>query len=404
MVGDEDGGGGREGFDVVGGEFVEEGGEVEGLRGGGEGVGGGGEEGAEVGEGGGGGEVREGMAEGGGEGGEEGVLRVGGGGEGGGGGGGEGGEGEGGGGGGEGGEEGFGGGDEVGEGGVGLVEFAGGEFGVVGGVEAFVAEGGAELEDAVEAADDEALEPEFGRDAQREGVGWGGGEGGGDGAAGGRGEDGGLDFEERAGVEEVAEVADQVRAQAEGVGGARVHEHVDVAAADARVFVLEADGEGHEGGGEELGEVGAEDGQLAGRGAGGLAGDGCGTSVSSAGGQEAVAGSDNIQTMSPRFRSLEVCLKASCVISLAGSSLAKSIMAWRLEKSLLRARNMSLELGVRTKRTRPRTTTSSSMTWPSSTCPYFSRKSGREMDVPSFCIRGYWSASALTSSSYRAAW
>lgn len=50
-----------------------------------------------------------------------------------------------------------------------MVELAGGELGVVGGVYTFVAELGAELENAVEAADDEALEPELGGDAEGEG-------------------------------------------------------------------------------------------------------------------------------------------------------------------------------------------------------------------------------------------
>ncbi len=47
----------------------------------------------------------------------------------------------------------------------------------MGGVDAFVAEGGAELEDAVEAAEDEALEPELGRDAKGQRLGLGTGTG-----------------------------------------------------------------------------------------------------------------------------------------------------------------------------------------------------------------------------------
>jgi hypothetical protein len=48
------------------------------------------------------------------------------------------------------------------------VEFADGKFWVVSGVDAFVAEDGAEFVDALHAADDEALQPEFGGDAQVE--------------------------------------------------------------------------------------------------------------------------------------------------------------------------------------------------------------------------------------------
>ena len=54
----------------------------------------------------------------------------------------------------------------VGPVGVGHVELAGGELGVVGGVDALVAELAAQLEDAVEAADDELLEVQLGRDPQ----------------------------------------------------------------------------------------------------------------------------------------------------------------------------------------------------------------------------------------------
>ena len=52
--------------------------------------------------------------------------------------------------------------------GVGLVELEHGELGVVPGADAFVAEVAVDLVDAVEAADDQALEVELGRDAQEE--------------------------------------------------------------------------------------------------------------------------------------------------------------------------------------------------------------------------------------------
>jgi hypothetical protein len=51
---------------------------------------------------------------------------------------------------------------------VGLVELEHGELGVVLGADAFVAEVAVDLVDAVEAADDQALEVELGRDAQEE--------------------------------------------------------------------------------------------------------------------------------------------------------------------------------------------------------------------------------------------
>ena len=52
--------------------------------------------------------------------------------------------------------------------GVGLVELEHGELGVVAGADAFVAEVAVDLVDAIEAADDEALEVELGGDAERE--------------------------------------------------------------------------------------------------------------------------------------------------------------------------------------------------------------------------------------------
>ena len=80
-------------------------------------------------------------------------------------------------------------------------------------VDAFVAEGRAELEHLVHAADYETLEPEFGGDSHGQGAACpfvAGHEGTGDGAPGVFGEDGGLEFEEVAGVEEVTDVFDDV--------------------------------------------------------------------------------------------------------------------------------------------------------------------------------------------------
>ena len=126
---------------------------------------------------------------------------------------------------------------------VGLVELEDRELGVVRAVEALVAEVAADLEDLVEAADDEALEVELRRDAQehvavervvvrREGLRGG--------AAGVRLEDGRLDLHEAAGLEPAARLAQDRAALVEAVARLGVGEEVDVAAAVAVLGVREA--------------------------------------------------------------------------------------------------------------------------------------------------------------------
>ena len=117
--------------------------------------------------------------------------------------------------------------------GVGLVELEHGELGVVLGADAFVAEVAVDLVDAVDAADDQALEVELGRDAEGERdvervvV---GGEGAGGGAAGDGVQHGGFDFEVAAGVEELADGAED--------GGALDEDFADVAAGRRRCSLL----------------------------------------------------------------------------------------------------------------------------------------------------------------------
>ena len=108
--------------------------------------------------------------------------------------------------------------------GVGLVELEHGELGVVAGADAFVAEVAVDLEDAVEAADDEALEVELGGDAEEEVdvervvV---GDEGPGGGSAGDGLHHGGFDFDVAAVVEEGSDGAED--------GGALDEDLADVA-------------------------------------------------------------------------------------------------------------------------------------------------------------------------------
>ena len=115
-------------------------------------------------------------------------------------------------------------------------------------VDAFVAEGGAELKDLVYAAYYETLEPELGSDSHGEGAACcafeAGHEGAGYGAAGVFGEDGGLELEEVSGVEEVTDVFDDVGSEAEGVDGFAVGEEVDVAVVEAEGLVEDLEGEG----------------------------------------------------------------------------------------------------------------------------------------------------------------
>jgi len=127
--------------------------------------------------------------------------------------------------------------------GVGHVELADRELGVVREVDALVAEDAADLVHAVEAADDELLEVELGRDAHEEvevervvvrdeGLGRR--------AAGDLVHHGRLDLEEAEVVEELAHVVDDARALDEDVAALGVHDEVEVALAVALLLVLEA--------------------------------------------------------------------------------------------------------------------------------------------------------------------
>src|SRR5690606_31253344 len=127
--------------------------------------------------------------------------------------------------------------------GVGHVELEDRELGVVARADAFVAEGAAELVDAIEAAHEEALEIELGRDAQvelevervvvrAEGLGRG--------AAADGVEERGLHLEEAALVEEAAEGLHDGGARSEGLGDLGVREEIDVTLAVALLDVLEA--------------------------------------------------------------------------------------------------------------------------------------------------------------------
>ncbi len=127
--------------------------------------------------------------------------------------------------------------------GVGLVGFQHGVLGVVLGGDALVAEDGADLVHAVEAADDQALEVKLGGDAQVEVAVEGvvvGDEGAGGGAAGRGLEDGRLDLQEAALVQEAADGGDDAAAQAEEVSHLGVGDEVEVALAVADLDVLQA--------------------------------------------------------------------------------------------------------------------------------------------------------------------
>ncbi len=127
--------------------------------------------------------------------------------------------------------------------GIGLVGLQKGVLRVVLGGDALVAEDGPNLVDAVEAADDEALEVQLGGDAQievavervvvgDEGLG---------GGAPGRGlEDGRFDLQEAPLVQEVADGGDDAAAQAEDVAHGGVGHEVEVALAIAHLHVLKA--------------------------------------------------------------------------------------------------------------------------------------------------------------------
>ncbi|MNF71742.1 hypothetical protein D3C84_536990 [compost metagenome] len=118
--------------------------------------------------------------------------------------------------------------------GVGLVELEHGELGVVPGRNAFVTEVAVDLEDLLEAADHQALEVQLRRDAQEHGhvqrvvVGL---EGLGRGATGDGLQHRRFHFEEVALGEELADVADDPGAHAEGIADFLVDDQVDVALA-----------------------------------------------------------------------------------------------------------------------------------------------------------------------------
>ena len=152
--------------------------------------------------------------------------------------------------------------------GIGPVELTGGELRVVAGVDAFVAEVAVELEDLLEAAHQQALEVELGRDAHVELEVQGvvvGLEGAGGGTAGHGLHHGGLHFHEAALLEEAAELAHDHAALAEDLAGALGDDEVHITLAVAGLHVLEAVilfRQGAHGAGDEL-EVAAGDGQLA---------------------------------------------------------------------------------------------------------------------------------------------
>ena len=150
----------------------------------------------------------------------------------------------------------------VGEGHVGLHRR---ELGGVAGVDALVAEVAAELEHLLVAADDEALQVELGRDAQRqvdvEGVGV-GLEGAGDGAAGLGLEDGRLDLDEALGLELLAQGGDDGDAGVEDLLGGGVGDEVELAVAGPDVGVgdglVGAEGVQRLGEDPQLGDLDAE--------------------------------------------------------------------------------------------------------------------------------------------------
>ena len=127
--------------------------------------------------------------------------------------------------------------------GVGLVGLQHGELRVVLGGDALVAEDAADLVDALEAADDEALEVELGGHAQEEGAVQGvvvGDEGLGGGPAGRWLEHRRLDLQEAALVQEAADGGDDAAAELEDVAHLGVGDEVQVALAVAHLDVLEA--------------------------------------------------------------------------------------------------------------------------------------------------------------------
>ena len=127
--------------------------------------------------------------------------------------------------------------------GVGLVELEHGEFRVVLGADALVAEVAIDLVDAIESADDEALQVELRGDAEKEvliervvmRL-----EGPGRGAAGNLLHHGGFDFEVAAVVKELAEGAKDAGALDEDLAAFEVGEEIDVALAVAKLDIGQA--------------------------------------------------------------------------------------------------------------------------------------------------------------------
>ena len=127
--------------------------------------------------------------------------------------------------------------------GVGAVCLEGGELGVVGEIHALVAEAAVHLEDALEAAHEQALEVELGRNAQVD-LGVEGvevrGEGLGRGTAHDGVQHGGLDLEVALVLAEAAQSRGDLEALGEGVFDLGVHDEVDVALAVAGLLVCQA--------------------------------------------------------------------------------------------------------------------------------------------------------------------
>lgn len=151
--------------------------------------------------------------------------------------------------------------------GVGPVELASREFGVVGQVDTLVTELTAHLVHTLQTTDDEHLQVQLGGDTHEQVhvvlvvV---GDEGLGGGTTGDSVHHGGLDLDEIAGVEVVADVADDLGAGDEDVAGSVVHDQIQVALAETLLLVLETvvlRGDGVQAGSQEHNLLG-EDGKL----------------------------------------------------------------------------------------------------------------------------------------------
>lgn len=126
--------------------------------------------------------------------------------------------------------------------GKGLVELAGGEFGVVGQVDAFVTELAADFVDAFQTADNQLLEVQFWGNAHEElhvqlvvvGL-----EGLGCGSTGNGVHHGSLDLDEIALVKVAADVADHLGAGDEGLAGIVVHDQIEISLPVTLLLILE---------------------------------------------------------------------------------------------------------------------------------------------------------------------